>query len=145
MTTLRSKLIRLAHANPDIRPHILSVLHTAGDAGVPTQPLMMQRTYGATDESAPEKTADELDDIITPKDNPWDLTTSKEGWRDASEDIGKAVDAAVKEIRDHHDKISKEVSRVMSLLNKYAEFGTNDGETHERVREKLLPYANRKH
>ena len=32
MTDLRSKLIRLAHQNPELRPHILPLLKTAGES-----------------------------------------------------------------------------------------------------------------
>ncbi len=34
MSSLRSKVIRLAHANPELRPHLLPLLKDAGEDGV---------------------------------------------------------------------------------------------------------------
>ena len=132
---LRSRLIRLAHSNPDLRSEILPLLRTAGDEGIaPEEPEM-----------APEGVESPEVDEAPSVDNPWGLAVDREGWEEASEAIGEAVDEAVKDIREYHDKIDKAMAKVRGVVHRYAEFGAEDGETYDAINAKLRPFANRKY
>lgn len=100
MTTLRSKVIRLAHANPELRPHLLPLLKEAG--GTPDAKATAKQVAEALAKvfgGAPDVSDDFLD--------------VGAGYR------SEALRSTIHGGRTYHDEtVRKEILRVKSLVER---------------------------
>jgi len=92
MSNLRSKLIRLAHANPELRPHILPML--SKQAAVAT-------LVRVQDESAFKKAEDVADDLVDLVEKAIDLSDDRLLYDlpETEEKLAFALDVALKKIK----------------------------------------------
>ena len=105
MTNLRSKIIRLAHAQPALRPHLLPLLKTA-DLNFRKEKITIPTTGGKTQE---------LDAMVV---GPWSIykSLSGSGWTVTFTPTGQAVTTRPKTLADAKAFLEAMIERAPDLL-----------------------------
>jgi hypothetical protein len=101
MSSLRSKVIRLAHANPELRPHLLPLLKEAGEEGVTSG-----RTWGDSKligggTGNPKAPADD-------KNPPYNKRNLGPGGCNKEDDDGKCYDQRLKYNQRYRNEVCRE-------------------------------------
>lgn len=104
--TLRSKIVRLAHQNPSLRPHLLPLLKTA-DLNLRKEKIVIPLTGGGTQE---------LDAMVV---GPWSIHKNLQGsgWAVTFTPTGQAVTTRPKSLSDAKAFLEAMIEQAPDLLH----------------------------